>query len=321
MKKIIFKCITFLLILLVILIILSKIFVPKNNTKEAGLENKFILASGIYLEPENTIDVLVVGDSESYTSYIPLEMWNQYGFTSYVCGTAAQPLPLTFKYIYDTLKKQNPKMIIIEANAVYRRKGLDIPIATLGNQLFPIVQYHDRWKDLALTDFTSGVNYTNRQPNKGYYYSKKTSVVKEYVEYMKRRPNKSKTVPILNKIYMEFIKKYCDAKGIELMLYSSPAPANWTENKHNGVQKLADHLGIDYIDFNTMHDKLNLNFKTDYREDDGDHPNHLGALKVTKLLGEYLHENKTLPDHRTDEKYSSWNEDYEHYKESSTNKK
>ena len=59
MKKIIFKCITFLLILLVILIILSKIFVPKNNTKEAGLENKYILASGIYLEPENTIDVLV----------------------------------------------------------------------------------------------------------------------------------------------------------------------------------------------------------------------------------------------------------------------
>ena len=61
MKKNIFKSITFLLILLVILIVLSRIFVPKNNTKEAGLESKYVLASGVYLEPENTIDVLVVG--------------------------------------------------------------------------------------------------------------------------------------------------------------------------------------------------------------------------------------------------------------------
>ena len=113
MKRII-KCIIFIAIFLIILEILSKIFIPKNNTLEAGLGKRKLTASGIYTEPENTIDVLVLGDSESYTSYIPLELWNQYGFTSYVCGTPAQRLSVSLSYIKDALKTQKPKIVLLE---------------------------------------------------------------------------------------------------------------------------------------------------------------------------------------------------------------
>lgn len=76
MKKIILKSTIFCTIFLIILIILSHIVVPKNNSKEAGMEDE--LANGILAEPENTIDVLVVGDSESYSSYVPREICNEY---------------------------------------------------------------------------------------------------------------------------------------------------------------------------------------------------------------------------------------------------
>ena len=85
MKKIIIKVICFWLILLLILMVLSKIFIPKNNTKEAGIPKNKVREYGVLAEPENTLDIIMFGDSEAYTSFIPLEAWHEYGYTSYVC--------------------------------------------------------------------------------------------------------------------------------------------------------------------------------------------------------------------------------------------
>ena len=64
MKRII-KCIIFIIIFLIIIAILSKIFIPKNNTLEAGIGKRKQPASGIltdrYLAAdgiENVISVL-----------------------------------------------------------------------------------------------------------------------------------------------------------------------------------------------------------------------------------------------------------------------
>ena len=73
------KCISFILILLIILIILSYIAIPKNNSKEFGMEN--VEANGILGEKDDSIDIYVVGDSESFTSIIPMKLWEDYGFT------------------------------------------------------------------------------------------------------------------------------------------------------------------------------------------------------------------------------------------------
>ena len=111
-------------ILLVILCLLSKVFIPKNNTLEAGIGKRKQPASGILTEPENTIDVLVLGDSESYNSYIPLELWNQYGFTSYVCGTPAQRISNSYEYLKSVFNTQKPKIVILEANNLYTKNGV-----------------------------------------------------------------------------------------------------------------------------------------------------------------------------------------------------
>lgn len=309
MKKIILKCITFLAILFLILIILSKIFIPKNNTKEAGIPKNKIKQTGVLAEPENTLDVIIMGDSESYTSFIPLEAWNKYGYTSYVCGSPAQKLPAIETMLQEILKKQQPKIVMLEANTIYQKASLTAPIVQIGNKILPIIQYHNRWKNINQNDFFGKVEYTKIQRDKGFYFSEKIDPGKNK-NYMKKS-NKTTKIARINKLYVKMIKKYCDSKGIEFILYSSPSPVNWTTSKHNGIKSLAKELGVEYIDLNLMTDKLSIDWEKDSR-DKGDHLNYTGSLKTTAVLADYLN-NKNLPNHKNDELYKSWDKYYKKY--------
>ena len=97
MKEKIIKVIVFFLILILLMIIISYPFIPKNNSKESGMHDSDVY--GILGEPENSIDVIIYGDSESITSFIPLKMWDEYGYTSYICGTAGQSMPADRKSV------------------------------------------------------------------------------------------------------------------------------------------------------------------------------------------------------------------------------
>ena len=90
MGKKILSGIGFFLILLVLIAAASYVVLPKNNTREAGMLTP--QANGFLGEPENTIDVLFLGNSESYCGFIPMEIWKEQGITSYVCGSSAQKL-------------------------------------------------------------------------------------------------------------------------------------------------------------------------------------------------------------------------------------
>lgn len=308
-NKNLIKSIVFVVIFLLILAILSKIFIRKNNAENEDMQEK--VARGISAEPENTIDLLIVGDSESYSSFIPLEVWHESGIASYVCGTPAQNLSHTLTLIKRATEKQNIKIIALETNELFRKFTIDKPLVEFVNKAFPVFDEHDEWKRLKAEELFSDVNYTNIQETKGYYYSKKIKRVKKIKEVEKT--NKVKKIRYINKFYLRKIKEFCDKNNIKLILFSSPSNKNWTYEKHNGIQKLADQINADFIDLNLKIDELNIDWTVDSR-DRGDHLNYTGALKVTKYMTDYFSENENLPDHRNDEKYNYWNILYDKYK-------
>ena len=136
-------------------------------------------AQGFYDLPNNSMDVLCVGSSQIFYNLSPLVMWEKYGFTSYVRGSANQTPLLSYYTIKDMLMTQNPQVIVFEVGRMVNsfnlsedewaaRRGLDYmklsPIkleAVLAlnegkfpiSYIFPLLRYHTRWKELSKTDF------------------------------------------------------------------------------------------------------------------------------------------------------------------------
>lgn len=298
----------FLVIFFILLNITSYLFVPKNNLEEFGMEQ--ITANGVLGEKENTIDILFLGDSEVYTSIIPMEFFNDYGITSYVCGTSGQRLYDSYRFLEAALEYQNPKMVVLETNAIYRKYTLMSAIQAKSKLLFPVIKYHDRWKHLSINDFGGDINYTWTDDNKGYI--KKDQIAASLnPNYMEKEEGYKNIMP-LNYRQVVSIKNICDQKGIKFMLMSSPSSINWNYQKHNGIKRLADNLDVPYIDLNLI-DSLKIDWAVDTL-DKGDHLNYTGALKVSKYMGVYFHELGLFDNHFADPVYSDWHKALDNYK-------
>ena len=121
MKKVfrnIICSVLFLSILSVLLMTASAIMKPGKRAGVNSLEDP--LTNGVLAERKNTVDVLFLGDSECYSTFIPLKIWNDHGITSYVCGTTEQVLSFSYELLTKAEKKQNPKTVVLETNTVFR---------------------------------------------------------------------------------------------------------------------------------------------------------------------------------------------------------
>ena len=295
--------------LLVILYGLSFLFVPKNNTKDAGMEE--IYANGIQGEPPNSIDVVVVGDSESYSSISPLHIWKTTGYTSYVCGSGRQYLSYSKTLLERAFETQSPKLAILETLCIYRQIPAKTVVMDEVSRYLPILRYHDRWKVMTREDFspTDGNSYTT--PYKGYRHNNKVSGA-DTSNYM-AQTEKIASIPLVNRLLVKQIQELCEANGAKLLLLSTPSTVNWNYQRHNGIQELADELDLEYIDLNTKPQEVPIDWSTD-TYDRGDHLNYSGSRKVSQFLAKYLEGTQMFSDRRGDSKYASWNtllQDYE----------
>ena len=305
-----FKIVCFWVIFLIVAGVVSLFLMPKNNTKEDGIEHE--KAHGILAEKDDSIDILIVGDSEAYTSIIPLKLWEDCGYTSYLCCTPAQNLSDSAYFTYLGLKNQSPKIVILEADNIFREVPVLSAFEKATNLTVPLLKYHDRWKELKLEDFSSLPNYTWTDYLKGYKF---TDSIKEAdsTKYM-RDSSKSTDIPLANKQYVETIKKYCEYKGAELIIVSTPSVRNWNYEKHNSLVEFAEEQDIEFLDLNVFKDIINIDWKHDSK-DGGDHLNYYGAIKVTDYLEDYFKDMNIFEDHRNDEYYSGWDDCLEQFHE------
>ena len=79
MKKI-FQNTLFVIILITILAVSSKIFIPKWHSTEDNMIS--FIVKGFYEEKKNSLDVMFMGNSDMYRGISPMELWIDYGIKS-----------------------------------------------------------------------------------------------------------------------------------------------------------------------------------------------------------------------------------------------
>lgn len=313
MKKI-GKNILFLMILLVFFVTISKVFENTAIQNDIFVQSRNKSMFRILREPKNTIDVIVLGDSLSYSAVTPMELWDRHGITSYVCGQSGQQIQETYHMLESAFETQSPKLVVLETNAMFRCQpglaGIKELLEEWGNYYLPIIKNHDIWKSFLINKQYPEENY------KGFGFR---CIVQPYKKgkYMQETEEKEK-IPDVVIAYMEKIQNLCKKNGAKLLLLGTPSPMNYNYRRHNSIQEYADENSLAFLDLNLRLKEVGIDWKTDSL-DKGDHLNLSGAQKVTRYLGNYLKEQYELTDHREDDSSIAWKKELEEYRQKAEN--
>lgn len=309
MKKIVLKTMVFIILFLVSFSILTNIFVRKGNGYGTDVLS-------FYNEEKNSLELIFFGSSHSYSTFSPNILEKETGLKSYNFATQQQPLWITYHYMKETLKYQKPKYFVLEilmtsVNDEYMEEGvnrdaldkmkfslnkieaINASVEDYSDRIsyyINFIKYHSRWNDLGKSDITSLLN-SNISNSKGFTYLRgnaktaKENDVTNVTEFTK--------ISEKNELYLNKIIELAKENDIELIFVKSPCTITEEKQKYyNYVENIAIQNNIKYLNYNTMYDKLELDFENDFY--DGGHLNGAAAEKVTRHFAEYLKNNFDL---------------------------
>lgn len=303
------KIISCVIVSLLIYTYVCIILAPKTLKDIGG--KSYYAGQGFMAEPQNnSIDVMVFGNSDAYSAVKPIDIYNKYGYTSFVSGAPWQSMDVINTLLNKSIKKHSPKLVILEVDCLFEIKGTKTlnKIALLGSTYL----YHSRWKELKSKDFYTYPSKKNKYDyNKGYVYSNKVVSVNPHKckkSKKKKVSSKSKKSAKINRSQFNKFLDICKKNDIKVFLIYVPSPHSWNIKRHKAIQNLADEKNLKFIDFNILSENYQVDYNTDFR-DRGDHLNCIGATRLTKYLGNYLNDNfsKLLKDRRKEKRLSYWN--------------
>lgn len=317
----------FLLIFLILFQGATLLFQPKVNFYELRT---------IYDLPENSVDVLLLGTSHMNASISPMDLWNDYGITSFNAGISEQTIPATYFELRELIKVQTPKVVVLETYYIYMKEiitsrgvlhilvdqlplsqGVSEAIQTLVPEdqnktefYMNFYSFHNRWKDLTEVDFRPWLTYGAYNRGADTRFLNQLSKITESPSIVPR--SETELPPELPLEYLYKIIELCRENGISLVFMAAPFNAgDNVQKKLNYIDVVAGKEGIPYINFFYLLDEIGFDFTKD-NGGSGSHVNYLGMRKLTSYLGEYLQTNYQLKDHRGDPDIAElWNKDCE----------
>lgn len=290
-----------------------------------------------FLEEDTDYDVLFFGTSHVINGIFPMQLWKDYGITSYNFGGHGNSIAASYWAMRNAIAIHKPRVAVLDVYfAGANSSTMDISQAHLSfdafplnlnkiraaadifpedsqsrNELiFPLSVYHNRWTELNSDMVRSGFGKSDASREKG-----AESRIAVAVPDKMRRIDAAEMLTE-ETVALRYIRKfiaYCRAEDIEPMLINIPYPANEDSQKAaNAAMALAKEEGVPAINFQYLG---LVDFDTDCY-DRNSHLNPSGARKVTEYLGGFLKKEYSLPDHRDDTAYSTlWNQDYEEYQD------
>jgi len=262
----------------------------------------------------------------------PIQMYNDYGYASYIVACGSQAPWQSYCYIKEVDKTQDPSIIILDVYMMgahneddyedYQTVNnlLDFPLSlnkiqavyesTANSKLDIILRFpytHDDYE--AFSELSWSKYYGNNEYSMGYDYSNEidTSDIGEYGLENIERVIDIAPISYKSEKYLRRIIDYCRANNTSLILVNAPWPmiSEDTQKKYNYIGRIASENGVPFIDGNLLLEELGMDWTTDVRGNGG-HINHSGVTKFTTYVENYINSNYSVPDRRGNSDYRSY---------------
>ena len=307
-KREIFKIVLFLFGF--ILLLQSVTYMIRTN---GAVKDRFM---GFYAEPNDTLDVIMIGSSPVPSCYASPMLWGEFGIKAYPLSTNLQR-PKAIKHIIEEARKtQNPSLYIIELrqftatdesmkeNMAYTRGVTDNMKYSLNRiktiqdlvdepeewheYIFDIFKYHTNWKTIVLPEQITSFRYEKMHPFKGFDINDKVGPSESqdfsYIKDMTAIP------PEQEKELIELLE-YLEAEQLDALFIVSPYTMTAEKKEmYQYMNEIIARYHYQMLNLNDYYAELTIDFNTDFY-DYGGHTNISGAEKCTRFLGKYLEEN------------------------------
>lgn len=286
------------------------------------------------IKEEDPLDMIYIGGSAAFCYWLPLQAWNDYGFTSYDLGSTSMQAENILYLVKHALKYQDPELFVIgvrpfadysntgyEAGLRYTSDALDLGV----DRLRLIKTYYDRrrmesdicsvYVDIAKHhsryDLLSSPEAWELMDNKGEPLCKGANLISSYY-YLDELPssntgNRRELEPGASDTLYELLN-FCQAKKLNVLFVVSPYILGQEYYElYNTMDDIITSYGFRFLNGNDYFEEMGLDISQDFS--DKGHVNIFGAEKFTDYLGKYIMQNYGLPDRRAEEN-RGWDETY-----------
>lgn len=325
-KKRVLKITALFTVLVLVYVFLSWFLVRTSSTTEMHIKS-------FYKEPENSMDVALIGASEMYADYCAPLAYEKYGYTGYNLCYEGAPGQLYNAMLEVYLSRQTPELVVIEVNGYlyseeyckrevnYRRLFDNIPLSKEKVSLLkkyvadedrlsyylPLIKHHSNWRTLRyqLQRAERLIKASQDGVSKTKSFSTRTtsdSVKKHY----KRRKH-----PALNDFGRKSLEdtiSFLHERGIENVLFiRAPHKGQMKKGTNEELESIIINGGYDYLDCDSISEEIiGIDKETDFYNDE--HLNVFGCEKFTDFLGGYIDEHYQLKKSHTEAVDKQWQE-------------
>jgi len=297
------------------------VLVPKYDYGICSMTN-------LYRQEENTVDVLVLGTSLAYAGVNTNVLWEEYGIAAYDLCCAEQPYWISYAYLREALKTQQPRAIVLDAKAStykeeYSKRGRtflsttgiadplmrlsairdSVPRKDFMSFVLGFPQLHSYYPEIRAENFAYPPDNAGRGFDwKGYIESTETEKHSRpsLVWAQTRKPLGSRQEEYLRKIL-----GLARQEGIPVMIVGIPNPDYASDHLfYNSLWDVADEYGAAHINYNDPQIRFGLTYTSCFS--DWQHLNVKGSILFSRQLGADLKRLFDLPDRRGEARYHSW---------------
>lgn len=293
---------------------------------------------GYYQEPDNSLDVVLMGASQIYSAYAPAQVYREYELTSYNYAIGYNPVSFWKSELQTIREHQSPQQIIIEiSGCLYDDEELlhsgsrlhflldHMPfgktkiqaVASLAESdrlsyFFPIIQHHNQRQELK--EWKAAAKSRLQMVLRGYpilkggtAYSGRLSA--EGIRNVSGDTSRASLNPAYEAELRDFLDYCRRVKADNLLFIHAPQVVTDEESylyyqRANAVAEIVQEYGFAYWDMQKDIDEIGLLIPDDYS--DPEHLNINGQMKFSSYLGKILNETVT-PRPQSEKNRAAWN--------------